>query len=164
MKARTSADVAVIAPSPVLTVTIEPDDEIHLHAGGQGFWIARQTARLGPKVTLCGAFGDEIGVALRPLIVTEGVKISEVSIKTGNGAYIHDRRSGARHVVARAPAAKLSRHEVDDLYGAAFSAGMGADVTVLTGTDPAGLVPAAFYRRIAKDLESNGRTVIGDLT
>lgn len=164
MNTMTSADVAVIAPSPMLTVTVEPEGEIHLHAGGQGLWVARQAVRLDRKVTLCGAFGGEIGIVLRQLIVTESVKIVEVIANTSNGAYIHDRRSGARHVVAQAPAAKLSRHAVDDLYGAAFSTGIEAAVIVLTGTDPAGLVPAAFYRRIARDLTSNGRTVIGDLT
>jgi hypothetical protein len=52
--------VAVIAPSPVLTITVEPDDEIHLHAGGQGFWVARMIARLGVPVTLCCALGSAV--------------------------------------------------------------------------------------------------------
>ena len=34
---------------------------------------------------------------------------------------------------------------------------------VLTGTDPPGLVPAAFYRALADDLRRNGRVVIADL-
>jgi len=158
------SDIAVVAPSPVLTVTVEPDGDIHLHAGGQGFWVARQAARLGPKVTLCAAFGGETGMVLRPLMAAEAITTSDVMSDAWNGVYIHDRRSGTRHVVAQAPGAKLSRHAVDDLYGAAFAAGMRATVTVLTGTDPAGLVPAAFYARIARDLESNGRTVVADLT
>ena len=39
--------VCVFAPAPLLTVTIEQpssdrgDGEVHLHPGGQGFWIAR---------------------------------------------------------------------------------------------------------------------------
>ena len=36
--------LAVFGPSPLLTVTIEPGadrPEVHLHAGGQGFWVAR---------------------------------------------------------------------------------------------------------------------------
>lgn len=157
-------DIAVVAPSPMLTVTIEPAAEIHLHAGGQGFWVARQAVRLGAKVTLCAAFGGETGTVLRPLIGAEAIQIWEIATDARNGAYIHDRRSGARHVVAQAPGTNLSRHAVDDLYGAAFAAGMRAAVTVLTGTDPAGLVPPGFYRRITSDLRSNGRTVIGDLT
>ena len=45
--------VAVFAPSPVLTITVESlapsEDEIHIHAGGQGFWVARLAAILGPR-------------------------------------------------------------------------------------------------------------------
>jgi 1-phosphofructokinase len=164
MNAAAAADVAVVAPSPVLTVTVEPDGDIHLHAGGQGFWVARQVSRLGPKVTLCAAFGGETGMVLKPLIAAEAITTSDVQTDARNGVYIHDRRSGARHVVAQAPGTKLSRHVVDDLYGAALAGGMRATVTVPTGTDPAGLVPGGFYRRIARDLESNGRTVVGDLT
>ena len=51
--------VAVFAPSPVVTITVEAgsgnEPEIHLHAGGQGFWVARMAARLGAKVSLCVA-------------------------------------------------------------------------------------------------------------
>ena len=58
--------VCVFDPSPILTVTIEAanddgDAEIHLHAGGQGFWIARLLAELDVDVVLCGAFGGESG-------------------------------------------------------------------------------------------------------
>jgi 1-phosphofructokinase len=148
----------------MLTVTVEPDGDIHLHAGGQGFWVARQAARLGPKVTLCAAFGGETGTVLRPLVEAEAIQIWEIASDARNGGYIHDRRSGARRVVAETRGTNLSRHAVDDLYGAALATGMRAAVTVLTGTDPAGLVPAAFYGRIARDLRSNGRTVIADLT
>ena len=50
----------MFAPSPLLTITIEPGadrPEVHLHAGGQGFWVARLAATLGPEVTLCSALG-----------------------------------------------------------------------------------------------------------
>ena len=65
------ARVCVFAPAPLLTVTIESkadgsgDDEIHVHAGGQGFWIARLVAELGVEVVLCGSFGGETGVSPR---------------------------------------------------------------------------------------------------
>jgi 1-phosphofructokinase len=61
---RGDAQVAVVAPVPILTVTIEPSDEIHLHAGGQGFWVGRMCARLGAEVVLCAAFGGETGEVL----------------------------------------------------------------------------------------------------
>ena len=40
----------VFAPDPLLTVTVEAGadgDEIHLHAGGLGFWMAQMIANLG---------------------------------------------------------------------------------------------------------------------
>ena len=66
-------------PAPPLTVTIESkadgsdDDEIHVHAGGQGFWIARLVAELGVEVVLCGSFGGETGRVAKALITDEGV-------------------------------------------------------------------------------------------
>ena len=45
--------VCVFAPAPIVTVTIEsrPDEaeELHLHAGGQGFWVARMLQTLGQE-------------------------------------------------------------------------------------------------------------------
>ena len=49
------AGVAVFAPAPELTVTLErlgERDEMHLHAGGQGFWIARLLSVLGVPTSL----------------------------------------------------------------------------------------------------------------
>ena len=48
------ARVCVFAPVPILTITIEErhgqdDAEIHLHAGGQGYWIARLIAEFGAE-------------------------------------------------------------------------------------------------------------------
>ena len=57
--------IAVFAPSPLLTITVERDaggPAVHLHAGGQGFWVARLAAALGAQVTLCCALVG--GVAL----------------------------------------------------------------------------------------------------
>jgi 1-phosphofructokinase len=156
--------VAVVAPSPVLTITVEAGDEIHLHAGGQGFWVARMIARLGVPVTLCCALGGETGPVLRALVDRERVSLCTVTAGSGNGAYVHDHRGEAeRRVVATTAAQPLQRHEADDLFGAALAQGLSAAVTVLTGTDPPGLVPAGFYRRLAGDLRRNGRAVIADL-
>jgi 1-phosphofructokinase len=154
----------VVAPSPLLTITVEQGDEIHLHAGGQGFWVARMIARLGVPVTLCCALGGETGTVLRALVNREQVDLCTVTAGSGNGAYVHDRRGDAdRRVVATTAAQPLQRHEADDLFGAALAQGLDAAVTVLTGTDPPGLVPAGFYRRLADDLRRNARAVIADL-
>ena len=61
---QTRERIAVFAPSPLLTVTIEPGSdrpEVHLHAGGQGFWVAHLAATLGADVVLCCALGGEPG-------------------------------------------------------------------------------------------------------
>lgn len=94
--------MCVFAPAPLLTVTIEskPDgsreDEVHLHAGGQGFWISRLIAELGVDVVLCGSFGGESGRVARALIEDERVAVHGIAAAGSNGTYVHDRRSGKR--------------------------------------------------------------------
>lgn len=160
---------AVFAPSPQLTVTVERHadggDEVHLHAGGQGFWIARLLRILGVDTVLCGAFGGETGAVVRTLVEREGVAAEVVSVAAANGAYVHDRRSGERVELARQPSATLERHDLDDLYAAALVTGMAADLCVLGGPDPGGMpVPPDTYRRLAHDLRENGTTVVVDLS
>lgn len=164
-----SPTVFVFAPDPLLTVTVEagPDsDELHLHPGGQGFWVARMAAALGVDVTLGGPFGGETGAVVRHLLRDGDIAVRAVDVVGANGAYVHDRRSGERVEISAMRPAALSRHEVDDLYGAALTAGLEADVTVLAGPgtwEPA-VVPPEVYRRLAGDLRSNGRTVVADLS
>lgn len=160
--------IAVLAPSPVLTVTIEPDDgqgpEIHYHAGGQGVWVARMAGLLGAEVILCVALAGEAGQVLRGLLPSEGIEVREVAAHGRGGSYIHDRRSGERVVVAATDGPRLRRHETDELYGVALTAGLEADLTMLTGPQPPSAVDAGFYRRLAGDLRENGKRVIADLT
>ena len=160
--------VAVLAPSPLLTVTIEQgaDDlpEVHIHAGGQGFWVARMVARLGVAVTLCAPFGNDTGRVLRPLIEDEGVTVRSVEMQAANGAYVHDRRSGERIVIAETASGELNRHEVDDLYDATLVAGLDSGVAVLAGPVHGGIVPPELYRRLAVDLRTNGCRVLADLS
>lgn len=159
----------VFAPDPLLTVTVEagPDgDEIHFHAGGQGFWVARMVAALGVPVSLCGPFGGEAGRVVRNLIeAEEDITVRAVETGGGNGAYVHDRRNGERVPVAETPPEPLSRHEVDELYGASLVAGLEADVCILGGPGPwdVPVLPSDVYRRLAADLRSNGRLVVADL-
>src|SRR5919198_625075 len=124
------------APEPILTVTIErgagESAEIHLHAGGQGFWIARMASRLGAEATLCAALGGESGDILRALIESAGLGLRSVDSQASNGAYVHDRRSGKREVLAESPDPELTRHELDELYGATVATGLEGGVTVLT--------------------------------
>ncbi len=160
--------VAVFAPSPVLTITIEasptPEDEIHLHAGGQGFWVARMAAVLGAEVTLCAALGGESGSVLRTLLASQGVALRAVAAASPNGAYVHDRRSGERATVASVSSPRLRRHEADELFGAMTAAALTSDVAVLTGPAHEHVLPSDVYRRLAGDLRKNGVPVIADLT
>lgn len=75
--AESPRSLLVFAPSPVLTITVETgadgESDIHLHAGGQGFWVARMAVSLGAEVSLCCALGGlvegrEIAVAAGALI------------------------------------------------------------------------------------------------
>jgi 1-phosphofructokinase len=156
----------VFAPSPCLTVTIEQrgnNDDIHVHAGGQGFWIARMLATLEIPVTLCGAFGGETGTVIRTLIEQQGISVRSVDAETPNAAYVHDRRGGERTVVSETPVFPLSRHDVDELYGAALVEGLEASITVLGGAPPK-VLPDETFRRLARDLRANGGTVVADLS
>lgn len=85
--------ICVFAPSLYLTVTIEERDgahesgEVHLHPGGQGFWIARMLGELGGNPVLCGPVGGEVGAVLETIVPTWGSSSSRCG------------RSERRHVV-----------------------------------------------------------------
>jgi 1-phosphofructokinase len=164
---QTDGRVAVFAPSPLLTVTIEAGadrPEVHLHPGGQGFWVARLAATLGADVVLCCALGGEPGRVLRALIEEERLTLSAADADTPNGVYVHDRRSGDRVEVVSVESRPLTRHASDELYGVALGAGLDADVTLVTGSQPPDVIDADLYRRLASDLRINGKLVIADLT
>jgi len=163
----TGGRVAVFAPSPLLTVTIEPGadrPEVHLHAGGQGFWVARLAATLGAQVTLCCALGGEPGPVLRGLIEAEPIALRAAAGGTPNGVYIHDRRGGTRVEVVSVDSRRLDRHAADELYGIGLSAGLDADITLVTGCRPDDIIDPDLYRRLCRDLGANEKTVIADLT
>ncbi|ONI84557.1 phosphofructokinase [Saccharothrix sp. ALI-22-I] len=157
--------VAVFAPSPQLTVTIEELDgapDIHIHAGGQGVWQSRMIESLGAEVVLCAALGGETGQVLRHLIGVE-LKVREVAAR--NGAYVHDRRDGGRDQVVRMAADHLSRHELDDLYQLTLVEALNAGVAVLSGpAEQDQPVPESVYERLTKDLSGNDCQVVVDLS
>ncbi len=166
-KQRSGGRVAVFSPSPLLTVTIEPGadrPEVHVHAGGQGFWVARLAATLGAEVVFCCALGGEPGRVLRGLIAAEPVTLRAADAGTSNGVYVHDRRSGQRMEIVNVESRPLARHAADELYGIALTAGLDAEVTMVTGCKPGDVVEAEFYRRLVSDLRANRKIVIADLT
>jgi 1-phosphofructokinase len=166
----TPARVCVFAPAPLVTVTIETkadradDDEIHIHAGGQGFWIARLIAEIGVDVVLCGSFGGETGRVARALITDEGVDCRGIAAAGNNGTYIHDRRSGERVETASMAGDPLTRHETDELYGIVLLEGFESTLVVLGGPTGPPIVPPSMYRRLANDLRANGTLVVADLS
>ena len=157
--------VAVFAPSPELTVTVEELDgtpDIHIHAGGQGVWMSRMIESLGAEVVLCAALGGETGQVLRHLI---GVELRAREVAARNGGYVHDRRDGGRDEVVRMPADPLTRHELDDLYEMMLVEALNAGVAVLSGpAEQDAPVPDSVYERLAKDLGGNGCRVVVDLS
>jgi 1-phosphofructokinase len=161
------AAVSVFAPSVLLTITIEDGEhepEVHLHAGGQGFWVARLLAALGIDVELCAPLGGESGVLLRTLVPESGIGFRSVVGHAASGVYVHDRRSGDRHELARTTAQPLGRHQLDDLYGAALTSALTADVTVITGAVDPEPVPADFFGRFAADVRANERMTVCDVS
>jgi 1-phosphofructokinase len=147
--------VAVFAPSPVVTVTIEQSAsgaaDIHFHAGGQGFWVARMAMVLGASVTVCVPLGGETGRVLKALLEAEGLQVRSVSTQGWNGVYVHDRRGGDRTGIAETSSPQLLRHELDELYGVAVAVGLDSDVTMLTGPQQEGILDGDVYRRLASD-------------
>lgn len=158
----------VFAPTPLLTVTVEssPSDvpELHVHAGGQGFWIARMAVTLGLNVRLCGTFGGETGPVVSDLIAREGVSVRAVFTAGQNGSYVHDRRGGERKEIVEVPPPTLNRHEADDLFGAALSEGLDADVALLGGPHCDQAIPHDVYTRLAADLTAMNVPVVADLS
>jgi 1-phosphofructokinase len=156
----------VFVPAPRLTVTIEslggaPD--IHLHPGGQGVWQARMLRAMGTRVVLCAIFGGETGKVARDLLADSDIEVRAVNGESRTGAYVHDRRSGARIDIAEAPGEPLTRHEVDELYGLALAEGLRAGVCLLGGPGDPPVVEPDVYRRLARDLTNYGCLVIADL-
>lgn len=157
----------VLAPSPLLTVTIEDlagEPDIHVHPGGQGIWQARMITSLGVRVVLCAGLGGESGDVLEHLIPGDGVELRSVRLGSRNGGYVHDRRDGDRKVIAQAPGGALDRHEHDGLYELTLTAGLEHGTALLSGPHDDRVVPAELYGRLTTDLAANGVTVAVDLS
>ena len=125
--------------------------------------MCRLLEELDVDPVMCASFGGETGRVLRTLIDAAGVRVAAVSTAGSNGAYVHDRRSGEREVVATMAAGPLTRHEVDDLYGVTLVEALASKVTVLTGPQE-DVVPDDMYRRLALDARRNARFVVADLS
>lgn len=162
------AEVAVFGPHPLLTIVIEPGqgtDEIHLHAGGQGVWVARMAAELGAYPILCGFLGGETGKVLAPLLAAMPGEQHLVPTAADSGCYVMDRRGpGPVRPVAQEVGGTPTRHELDGLVSATVAAALRTRLLVLCNPYPGYAIPAETYAQITADLRPHDVRVLADLS
>ena len=159
--------VAVFGPNPLLSVTVEArggEDDVHLHAGGQGVWVSRMAAEMGADVVLCGFTGGESGAVLEGLLARLPIELRLVPTTGPCGCYVVDRRSGERQGIAQALSPAPSRHELDALVSATIAAALQAEVLAICNAFPGDLLGAEVYGELAANVRANGRKVIADLS
>lgn len=158
--------VAVFAPVLYLTVTVEKtssdEDEVHIHPGGQGFWIARMLKHLDERPLLCGPVGGEAGKVFIGLLSQFKMDMSLTEIAHRSPVVISDRRSGEREVLAESPPISLERHEIDDIYGRFLDRAIASGLCVVTGQSDE-IFPLQFFKRLGHDLAAGDVTVVADL-
>jgi 1-phosphofructokinase len=160
--------IAVLAPSPHLAISIEDNAsagaDVHIHAGGQGFWAARIANALGAEVHICSPLGGEVGSAIRGAFERQGLHVHAVDSRHENAAHVADRRGGEERGIVETDSPLLNRHEVDELFNLALAVGLDSHVTILTGTQHSEVLTPDLYRRLAADLRANGARVVADLS
>lgn len=160
--------IAIFGPDPLLSISLERradgSDEIHAHAAGQGVWVARMVAQLGGTPILCGYTGGETGMLVTSLLARAGGELRLVPTASPSGCYVTDRREPQHRVLAHAPAAVPSRHEVDALLSKACALATGADALVVCNPYPAENFPEAAYADLVADVVAAGVPVYADLS
>jgi 1-phosphofructokinase len=159
--------VTVFGPDPLLSITIEASgaaDQVHVHAAGQGAWVARMTGELGAWPILCGFLGGETGAALLPLLEALPGERRIVHTSGFSGCYVVDRRTGERRMVANGARPAPQRHEIDDLVAATCAAALASQVLVLCNPFPGEGLPDEAYETLAADVRAAGVPVIVDLS
>lgn len=162
--------VAVFAPHPLLTVTVEAEgndrQSIHLHAGGQGVWVARMVAAMGVVPVFCGLLGGETGDLLEGVLgrAIEPADLRLVQSTATSGCYVTDRRSGERKLVAMALSDPPSRHELDELFSVTCAQALACGRLVLTNPMPASALPLELYGDLVADARANGCETLVDLS
>jgi 1-phosphofructokinase len=159
--------VTVFAPNPLLNITIEGragGDEIHVHAGGQGVWVARTAGELGADPVLCGFLGGEPGELLRPLLEALPGERRLVETAAPSGCSVVDRRAGGRELLAGAWSEPPSRHELDDLVSATSAVALSSAALAVCNPWPGDLLPLEVYGTLVADARANGVPVLVDLS
>ncbi|HYM53959.1 MAG TPA: PfkB family carbohydrate kinase [Solirubrobacteraceae bacterium] len=165
----TSPAVALFAPHPLLTVTLEVEggdrQSIHFHAGGQGVWVAGMAGCMGASPVLCGFLGGETGELLRPLIERAvGEPAHLVGTASASGCYVTDRRSGQRKLLAMRLSDPPSRHELDELFSLACSQALACGWLVVTNPLPGDSLPVEVYGDLVADARAGGCRTLVDLS
>jgi 1-phosphofructokinase len=162
--------VALFAPHPLLTVTIELEgderQQIHFHAGGQGPWAARMVAQMGATPVLCGFLGGESGELLEGLLeksIAPG-ELRLVRSSTSSGCYVTDRREGERKLLAMTLSAPPSRHELDELFSLTCAEAIACGWLIVTNPMPGSSLPLEIYGDLVADAKANGCRTLVDLS
>ena len=162
------ARVAIFAPHPLLSIAIEDrgseGDDIHLHAAGQGVWVARMAAELGAEPVLCGLIGGETGTMLRSLLDRLPGERRLVETAGNSGCYVQDHRSGERQLVSQSFSPPPSRHELDELVSTACAAALDCNTLVVCNPFPPDALPVEVYGSLVADVSQNGTPVLVDLS
>lgn len=161
--------ITVFGPDPLLSVTAEArgedgGDDIHLHAAGQGVWVARMAAELGVRPTLCCMLGGEVGTVVRCLLDDLPLDTRITRTESPSGSYVVDHRGAHRRLLASAPRAPAQRHEIDDLVGATCAAAWRSRLLVVCNPYPAETLPLESYHTVVADVKAAGIPVIVDLS
>jgi len=160
--------VAIFAPDPLLSVTIERrgdgGDDVHLHAGGQGVWIARMAAEMGAEPILCSLLGGETGALLEPMLNALPGELRPARSAGPNGSYVVDRRAGDRRVIASTLRGAPERHELDDLIDVTCAAALGSRLLVVANPFPAQGFPLEVLDAVVGNVRAAGVPVLADLS
>jgi 1-phosphofructokinase len=160
--------VTVFTPHPLLGITIErrgsDQDDVHMHPAGQGVWVARMAAELHSHPIVCGFIGGETGKVLRPLLEELDMELRLVDASPTTGAYVIDRRSGERDILAGAWSDPPSRHEIDDLFSVTVAAALESKVLVVCGPAPPDALPMEIFGNLVADARTGGTKTIVDLS
>jgi len=162
--------VALFAPHPLLTVTIELEgderQQIHFHAGGQGAWAARMVAHMGATPVLCGFIGGESGELLEGLLA-KSIAPGELRIvrsSASSGCYMTDRRKGERKLLAMTLSEPPSRHELDELFSLTCAEAIKCGWLIVTNPMPGSSLPLEIYGDLVADAKANGCRTLVDLS
>jgi 1-phosphofructokinase len=162
--------VALFAPHPLLTVTIEREGDerqpIHFHAGGQGAWVARMVAHMGATPVLFGFLGGESGQLLEGLL-QQTISPGEMRIVTSasaSGCYVTDRREGERKVLAMTLSDPPTRHELDELFSLTCAEAIACGWLIVTNPMPGDALPLEIYGDLVADAKANGCRTLVDLS